>query len=114
MHEASLVSALAENLLELKRREGARRILKFKVEIGELSGVDPEAFRLAYEVLRDNLPDLREAEMELSLVPARFRCENCGASFPGDYLAPCPDCGDLEKVALAGEELLLREVEMEV
>ena len=114
MHEASLVSSLAENLLELKRREGGRRIVRFKVEIGELSGVDPEAFRLAYEILRESLEDLRETEMELSLVPARFQCGNCGQSFSGDYLAECPGCRSLEKIVLSGEELTLREVELEV
>ena len=114
MHEAFLVSSLAESLLELKRREGGRRIVRFKVEIGELSGVDPEAFRLAYEVLRETLSELRETEMELSIVSARFRCQNCGALFPGDYFTDCPVCQSFEKTPCSGEELLLREVELEV
>ncbi|WP_297058241.1 hydrogenase maturation nickel metallochaperone HypA [Thermosulfurimonas sp.] len=114
MHEASLVAALAEELLRLKEHEGAHRVLRFTVEIGELSGVDPEAFRWAYEVLREMYAELKEAEMILDLIPARFRCETCGREFSGDYFSLCPGCQSPEKTLLSGEELTLREVEFEV
>jgi len=113
MHEAGLAAALAEELLEIARREGGR-ILRFSVEIGALSGVDPEAFRLAYEALRETVEELRETEMQLVMVPGRFRCQRCGREFEGDYFALCPGCGDPGKSVLSGEELLLREVELDV
>jgi len=114
MHEASLVSALVENLLALKAREGAQKILKFQVALGELSGVDQEAFSLAYEALKETVEELRETQMEIIKVPARLRCEECQREFSGDYFSGCPGCGSYLKTVLSGEELELREVELEV
>ncbi len=114
MHEASLVSALAENLLALMRREKAKRIVKFQVALGELSGVDREAFEMAYQALQTVLPELRETEMEILIIPGKFRCQSCGKEFEGDYFSACPGCGEYQKQILSGEDLELREVELEV
>jgi len=114
MHEASLVSALVESLLDLKARERAKKIVKFQVAIGELSGVDQEAFNMAYEALKGVVEELRDTRMEIIKIPARLRCEECQREFSGDYFSACPECGSYIKTIVAGEELELREVELEV
>ncbi|QJA06172.1 hydrogenase maturation nickel metallochaperone HypA [Thermosulfurimonas marina] len=114
MHEASLALALAEELLGLLEREGGRKVLSFTVEVGELSGVDLEALRTACEALIRTHPALSRTRMELRTVPACWRCRNCGRTFKGDWWTLCPDCGAEERDLLSGEELLLREVELEV
>jgi len=114
MHEASLALALAEELLDLLQKEGARGVLSFAVEVGELSGVEVEAFRQACEALIRTHPALSRAKLELRVVPARWRCRICGKTFGGDWWSVCQDCGPAGKDLLSGEELLLREVELEV
>ena len=114
MHEAGLVSVLIENLLELKDRQGAKRIVKFRVVMGELSGVDPEVFAMAYQTMSKTVEELKDARMEMVKIPARLRCEDCGREFSGNYFSACPECGSYMKTVLSGEELELREVELEV
>ncbi len=114
MHEASLAIALGEEILRLLKQEKGKRVRRVTVEIGELSGVDLEAFRFACEALKHSMPEFSEAEIILIPVRACFRCLRCGKDFEGNYLVDCPACGASDKEVLSGEELLLREVELEV
>ncbi len=114
MHELSLVSSLIRTLVSVKEREGARAIVRFKVRVGEFSGVDLEAFRFAYQALKGEFEELRGAEMEVEVVEGVFKCSECGIEFKGGFLAGCPSCGSYRKVVVSGQELLLTDVELEV
>ncbi len=114
MHEASLVAALVEQVIALKEEKGAQRITSLRVRIGEFAGVEVEAFRFAYEALKEKVPELRESVLEIEIVPGRLRCRDCETLFEGDYFTPCPRCQNFNREILSGEELELRQVEMEV
>ncbi len=50
MHETRLCLSLLELADEALRRDGAERIVSLRVEVGELSGVVPEALAAAFPV----------------------------------------------------------------
>ena len=68
MHEASLVESSLRQVVSLMQEHGAQRVHSIRVCVGEFSGVEPELFRSAYELLVDDSP-ARGATLELRTVP---------------------------------------------
>ncbi|MDA8064121.1 MAG: hydrogenase maturation nickel metallochaperone HypA [Thermaerobacter sp.] len=113
MHEASLAQAVLERIEEAATTQGAVRVVRIVLEVGELSGVVPEALELALRCLAPGTP-AQGAEIVLVRSPARARCAACGERFHPSWLpCACPRCASPAAVLEAGQELLIREVEGE-
>ncbi len=111
MHEASLVLAMCEEILRLAEREGAKGVSSITVRIGELSGVEKEAFRFAFEVYQKDDPFFKNAELKIETIPAKSRCRHCGRETTSSPFGPCPYCGQWGLELVCGEELDLVRVE---
>jgi len=112
MHELSLVMHLLDVVAEQARSSDFRKVTSLKVEVGELACVEPDAFRLCFEAASTGTV-AEGAELRLEEVPARGRCEACGAEFRLQGLGqPCPACDSSRVEVLAGRELRLRELEV--
>ncbi len=109
VHELSITQGMVE-LCEGHAR--GRRVISVTMEIGELSGVVPEAVEFCFEACtRDTL--LEGARLVIELIRGRGRC-GCGSESPlSHYYDPCPACGDYGLAVIAGEELRVRELEVE-
>jgi len=109
VHELSITQSMVE-LCE--QNAGGRRVLSVTMEIGELSGMVPEAVEFCFDACtRDTL--LEGAQLIIDLIPGRGRC-NCGVESPlQTYYDPCPACGGFGLTVTAGEELRVRELEVE-
>ena len=85
------------------------------VDLGALSNVEPDLLREAFLAFREADPLLAGAEFEIRLIPLALRCRACGAETePAGYRIRCGACGGAEVDVIRGEELLLRDVELEV
>ena len=113
MHEMSL----CESVLQLIERNAARhhfaRVTLVTLEIGELAGVDVEAMRFGFEaVTRGTLA--AEAELQIVQTPGRAWCMPCGEEvYVNNRLAPCPACGSHQLQVTGGEDMLLKQLEVE-
>lgn len=113
MHELSIATALLDGVREEMARRPSARLRTIGVRVGELSAVDPEALRFAFEVLtRDS--ELPEVELKIESCPRRHCCTGCGFEFVvRDYEWQCPRCASLDTRCIAGEELELAFLEVE-
>lgn len=112
MHELALMEELRQLATSEAQRQGASQILLLHLRIGSLCGVDPEALRLAFDVVMAH-GSTAQARLELEVVPTRCFCANCQQPFsPLDVIHACPHCGALSRQVLAGHELDL--IAMEV
>ena len=68
MHETHLIEPVVQGISEHARREGAKKILKVRLKIGELTGVKEESFRNTFAILAKGTL-LEEAELELTFFP---------------------------------------------
>jgi len=113
MHEYSLVEALVTRVEEEARKRGALAVHRLSVRVGELSGVDPELFRTAYETFRAGTICAR-APLALSSVPATWSCPACRRPIPRGAILRCPACDAPARLDDGGDALTLDGIELEV
>lgn len=112
MHEMSIAQSLLAMAEEEAGAKNCKRILAVTVHYGQISGVMPEALRLAFDALIADSPHAG-AKLELVELPLRLRCPFCQARFAGeDVFRPCPRCGEeFGHIVEQGRELILARIE---
>ncbi len=68
MHELSLAQSVVDIVEDAARREGAARVASIRLEIGELSHVEPESLAFAFEVAARE-GSARGARLEICRTP---------------------------------------------
>jgi hydrogenase nickel incorporation protein HypA/HybF len=110
VHELSITQSVVD--ISLHNAAG-RRVREVVLEIGNLSGVVPEAVEFCFTACAQGTL-LEGAILTIERVQARGSCAGCGASFPVNaYYEPCPGCGDYGVMITSGEELRVKELEVE-
>jgi hydrogenase nickel incorporation protein HypA/HybF len=113
VHEYSLVEALVRRVEEEAHRRGALTIHSLSVRVGELSGVDPDLFRTAYETFRAGTL-CAQAPVRLTRVAATWSCPRCKAAIPRGAVLRCKACGIPAQLDQGSDALILDEIDMEV
>lgn len=113
MHELGITQNIVAIAERTAREQGAGRILSVTVEIGELSGVMADAVAFCFEAC--SLGTLLEgAELTIDSIPGRARCLDCRQQCAVDaYTFACPECGGFALERLQGEELNIKELEVD-
>jgi hydrogenase nickel incorporation protein HypA/HybF len=112
MHEYSIVQALLAQVEGQAARHGAVAVKRLEVRIGELSGVEIDLLKTAYEMMRDRTI-CEGAPMDVTPVAARWECRACAQAIPHGGALRCPACGSGARLA-AGDEIMLDRIELEV
>lgn len=114
MHEAAIAQAILETSHKVMAEHGGTRIVRVKVAVGELSAVEPELLRYAWEAATTQGP-AEGSVLEVDFRPARQVCPACGPveRTPGAWVPLCLACGS-PLVVEGGRELDLLQVEFEV
>ena len=113
MHEMSLCEGVLQILEEKAFSHGFSKVKTVWLEIGRLSGVDPDAMRFSFEVVcRGTLAD--QARLEIIEVPGKAWCMMCEKTVNIDerYDA-CPECGGYPLRVTGGDEMRVKELEVE-
>jgi hydrogenase nickel incorporation protein HypA/HybF len=110
MHEMSITQSVIE-LCEAHAQ--GRRVQVVVLQIGALSGVVPESVEFCFEACsKGTLAD--GARLEIERIPGAGRCPACGTETPIETLFDsCPSCGAFGLEAVSGEELRVKELELE-
>ena len=112
MHELSLMQAVLEKALAVADEAGAGGIIRLEVEVGELCGIVPEAWEMAFEAATPGTP-LENAAMDWRVVDARVQCPACPHEYsPSDIIWECPACGAFGGEAIAGNDIVLVRLEV--
>lgn len=113
MHEMSLVESVRELIEAAAEREGFARVSAVQVEIGELSGVEREAFEFCFDLaMRDGI--VEEARLEVVATPGRGQCSACGRETAlAVVYDPCEHCGEFPVAVIAGTEMRVIDLQVE-
>jgi hydrogenase nickel insertion protein HypA len=112
MHEYSLVSSLIERVQREATTHGATKVHRLQVRIGEISGVEIELLRTAYEMCREKTV-CAGATLEVTFEEARWACPRCDATLARGARLVCAACGEAARL-VAGDAIVLDRIEMEV
>jgi len=113
MHEMSLCESIVQILENNAKSQGFAKVKTVWLEIGGLSGVEPEAMRFSFDaVTRGTLAD--RARLEIIEVPGQAWCLQCARTVAvKQRFDACPDCGSYQLQVTGGEEMRIKELEVE-
>jgi len=113
MHEMSLCESILEILEQQAQEQHYRKVKTVRLEIGALSSVEPEAMRFCFEaVMQGSLAD--QARLEIDHVQGQAWCSQCGRLVVIEQrYDPCPVCGNVPLQVQAGEQMRIKELEVE-
>jgi hydrogenase nickel incorporation protein HypA/HybF len=110
VHEFSITQSVVEIC---EKNAAGRRVSAVVLEIGALSGVMPDAVEFCFEACVQGTL-LEGAILTIERIPGAGCCSHCGAEFQvRAYYDPCPACGGYGVAITAGEELRVRELEVD-
>lgn len=113
MHEMSLCEGVLQVIEDQAKAQDFHRVKTVWLEIGELAGVDPEAMRFGFDVvMQGSLAD--GAALEIIHLPGRAWCLSCGKEVHvAQRFESCPLCGGYQLQVTGGDELRVKELEVE-
>lgn len=112
MHEYSIALALMERIDAEADSRRAVSVHRVRLRIGELSGIEPDLLRSAFEIVRERTR-CQAAVLDITEIPAAWVCSGCGRPIGAGAVLQCPDCGAPARLA-AGDEIVLEQLELEV
>lgn len=113
MHEMALAQGMLGIVERTARDNGALRVTRVCLEIGALAHVAPEALAFCFDaVTRGSVAE--GAALEIVRTPGEAWCMPCAASVPLERLGEaCPRCGSYQLQVAQGEEMRVREIEVD-
>ena len=109
MHELGIT----QNIVGIVAEHSAGRPVKRVVlEVGTLAGVMTDAIEFCFDVVAKGTP-LEGARLEIHKVEARAKCRSCGSEFTQAALFSACACGSRDAERLSGEELNIKEYELD-
>lgn len=113
MHEMALCEGIIQIVEDEARRRSFSRVKAVCLEIGALSHVAPEAVKFCFDaVAARTIAD--GAALEIIETPGRAWCMACSRDVEiKQRYEPCPSCGGYQLQVIAGEEMRVRELEVD-
>ncbi|MCP4993196.1 MAG: hydrogenase maturation nickel metallochaperone HypA [Gammaproteobacteria bacterium] len=113
MHELSICEGILQVMEEQARSQGFKQVKTVWLEIGDLAGVELEALRFGYDVVvRNSLAE--GSRLEIINLPGEAWCLPCAETVTvKQRFDACPKCGGYQLQVTGGEELRIKELEVE-
>ena len=113
MHEMSIAENVLQIIEDAARSEGYAKVNAVWLEIGTLAGVEKESLRFCFDaVTRDSVA--RDARLEIIETAGRGWCLECARNVAvSARYEPCPNCGSFQIEVTGGEEMRVKELEVE-
>jgi hydrogenase nickel incorporation protein HypA/HybF len=115
MHELAVTESILRVALRYANEAKAEKIIRIHLRIGSLSDVSDEWLQRYFDFLsKDSIAE--KAVLSIEHVPAMFRCEDCGESFPFDLRKmsniECPACRGSKVTLISGREFFIKNIEV--
>lgn len=107
MHELSVAMSVVQIATEETRKNGADSVETIVLEIGELSGIEMDAFLFAWdEAVNGSV--LEKAERKIERPKGLLECTNCQKTYPAlEKFEACPDC-QIPGLVIQGDEMKVK------
>ena len=111
MHELGIVMNVLEQVDAVAAENGAEKVLRVTMEVGEVSSVVPDLFTDAFDWAKKKTRFLQEAELEMIIIEGRTYCQSCGETYKTTaHGKKCPHCGSTETYLLTGDQVIIKDI----
>ncbi|HIR42413.1 MAG TPA: hydrogenase maturation nickel metallochaperone HypA [Candidatus Aphodovivens avicola] len=115
MHELGIMTGVMDAVTKSAHDAGADKVLKVTLSVGEMTECIQDALEFAFEALTEDDPFVRDAELTINMIKPKSRCLECGAEFEHDrFHMFCPECDSFATELLAGRELQIDSIEVDI
>ena len=111
MHEYSIVASLIDRVQQEAMLHGGTRVHRLHVKIGELSGVERDLLKTAFDTFRERTI-CEGAELTIDSVVAVWACPRCERAIARGAVLRCDTCRRPARM-IHGDEIILQRIEME-
>ena len=109
MHELGITKNIIAIVSENAQNKKVQKVL---LEVGKLSVVMPDAIKLCFDICAQGTI-VEGAILEILEIPGMARCRECGNTCYIDKPFGICECGSVKLDLLTGEELKIKEIEVE-
>jgi hydrogenase nickel incorporation protein HypA/HybF len=112
MHELSIAQEIIGIVQENLPKENGHAVKSVKLKIGKLTNILPDSLEFCFDALIRSTP-LDGAKLEIVHIPVSVKCLQCQSEHEvGGVAFACPACGSSNIKMIAGDELLVSEIEI--
>jgi hydrogenase nickel incorporation protein HypA/HybF len=113
MHEMALCESIVQIIAENAREQGYTRVKRVWLEIGPLAGVELDALYFGFEVVARGTV-AQGACLEVVQPLAEAWCMACAKTVElAQRFDPCPHCGGFQLQMIGGDQMRVKELEVE-
>lgn len=111
MHEMPIVMNVVKTLDAMAESSQIPEISVVVMQIGELASVMPNYFRKCWPRAAEASAHLKNAVLEIEMIPGIARCKRCGTKFHIEQNEGiCPACKVWDWDTVSGREVTIKEV----
>lgn len=111
MHEMPIVMNVVNTLDAMAESSQIPEISGVVMQIGELASVMPDYFRKFWPRAAEASAHLKNAVLEIEMIPGIARCRRCGTEFHIEQNnGTCPACRVWDWDTVSGREVMIKEV----
>ena len=113
MHELSLSESMLQIIEKAAAEQGFTKVKTVWMEIGQLSCVEKEALQFCFSTVVDGTV-AQQAKLEIIDIAGSGWCSHCVREIAvSSRYDACPGCGTYALTVIRGEEMRIRELEVE-
>ena len=109
MHELGIAQEIIEIIAA---RAGEGRIARVTLEIGKHALILPDSIRFCFDLCAEGTP-AEGARLEIIEIAGLARCRACGAEVALEQPFSACACGGVDLQWLSGDEIKIKEIELE-
>lgn len=113
MHEMSLCEGVIQIIEEQATEQNFSKVKSVCLEVGQLAGVEIEALKFCFEVVcRGTIAN--DAKLEIEKLAGQAWCLQCANAIQvTERYAACEKCGSYQLQITGGDEMRVKELEVE-
>ncbi len=114
MHELGLVNYVVEQVSKIAEEQNVKKIRSVTLQFGEVSGIVTSYLHDYWLWYTKKFPLFEGSELKTEEIPAVTWCDDCKITYSTvKYGKICPHCGSGHTWLLRGNEMMIKEVEVE-
>lgn len=117
MHELGIMTGVMDSVCPAARQANATKVLSVTLAVGEMTEAIEDALVFAFEALceLEEYSLCKDAKLEIRTIRPRSICLECGTEYEHDrFTLLCPHCQGFDTKLLAGRELQIESIEVDI